>query len=86
MTQFPFQMDHPGMTGLDMLGSPHSSNGGSNGDVVGPPMTPLPPGMSDHIAAAAAQVSKAVSLNSVAFYACLDSSRESSSGRVAAFL
>ena len=50
-------MDHPGMTGLDMLGSPHSSNGGSNGDVVGPPMTPLPPGMSDHIAAAAAQVS-----------------------------
>ena len=26
-------MDHPGMTGLDMLGSPHSSNGGSNGDV-----------------------------------------------------
>ena len=49
-------MDHPGMTGLDMLGSPHSSNGGSNGDVGGPPMTPLPPGMSDHIAAAAAQV------------------------------
>ena len=32
-----------------MLGSPHSSNGGSNGDgnglsSVGPPMTPLPPG------------------------------------------
>ena len=49
------------MTGLDMLGSPHSSNGGSNGDVVGPPMTPLPPGMSDHIAAAAAQVSWVVS-------------------------
>jgi hypothetical protein len=44
-----FQMDHPGMGGLDMLGSPHSSNGGSNGDgnglsSVGPPMTPLPPG------------------------------------------
>jgi len=57
------QMDHPGMSGLDMLGSPHSSNGGSNGDgnglsSVGPPMTPLPPGMSDHaaIAAAAAQL------------------------------
>jgi hypothetical protein len=51
-------MDHPGMSSLDMLGSPHSSNGGSNGDgnLIGPPMTPLPPGMSDHIAAAAAQV------------------------------
>ncbi len=49
------------MGSLDMLGSPHSSNGGSNGDgnglsSVGPPMTPLPPGMSDHLAAAAAQV------------------------------
>jgi hypothetical protein len=60
-----FQMDHPGMGSLDMLGSPHSSNGGSNGDgnglsSVGPPMTPLPPGMSDHLAAAAAQVIQSI--------------------------